>query len=272
MQLFKTTTAQQLFDPVLRRMVVLIALAVRWSRRGMSQVGRVRVPTASTDRTHFRLVLTLQSSSASRTRPAGSSAADLGSERRRIFKQIIVKCVLQLLLIETTQELLQNEEVYQTMPASQLLRLTSVLEDSYTFSKRFNADKELRVALWKVGFMKQLPNLLKQESSSAATLVHILVRMHGDARPAHIGLQTQIRDKLVPLGYDIVSGFLPLDRKPRRETSQLGAPSSARSLPASARSPTPARRRRLPSTARSFTRWRWICCPGSRCRARLQRR
>ncbi|KAJ1025139.1 hypothetical protein NDA16_002645 [Ustilago loliicola] len=134
-----------------------------------------------------------------------------GSERRRAFKQIIVKCVLQLLLIETTHELLQNEEVYRTMPAPQLLRLTGVLENSYLFSKRFNADKDLRVALWKVGFMKQLPNLLKQESSSAATLVHILVRMHGDTRPEHVALQSQIREKLVPLGYDIVGGFLPLE-------------------------------------------------------------
>lgn len=97
------------------------------------------------------------------------------------------------------------------MPAAQLLRLTSVLEDSYDFSKRFNADKELRVALWKVGFMKQLPNLLKQESSSAATLVHILVRMHADSRADHVVLQSQIREKLVPLGYNIVCGFLPLD-------------------------------------------------------------
>ena len=59
--------------------------------------------------------------------------------------------------------------------------------------------------------MKQLPNLLKQESSSAATLVHIPVRMHGDSRPEHVALQSQIREKLVPLGYDIVCGFLPLD-------------------------------------------------------------
>jgi brefeldin A-inhibited guanine nucleotide-exchange protein len=59
--------------------------------------------------------------------------------------------------------------------------------------------------------MKQLPNLLKQESSSAATLVHILVRMHADPRPEHVALQGEIRDKLVPLGYDIVGAFLPLD-------------------------------------------------------------
>ncbi|KAJ1592369.1 hypothetical protein NDA15_000948 [Ustilago hordei] len=59
--------------------------------------------------------------------------------------------------------------------------------------------------------MKQLPNLLKQESSSAATLVHILVRMHGDTRAEHVALQSQIREKLVPLGHDIVCGFLPLE-------------------------------------------------------------
>lgn len=42
------------------------------------------------------------------------------SERRRIFKQIIVKCVLQLLLIETTNELLQNKDVYDTIPPEHL--------------------------------------------------------------------------------------------------------------------------------------------------------
>jgi brefeldin A-inhibited guanine nucleotide-exchange protein len=73
------------------------------------------------------------------------------ADRRRIFKQIIVKCVLQLLLIETTHELLQNEEVYNTIPAKHLLRFMSVLDDSYQFARKFNADKDLRMALWKVG-------------------------------------------------------------------------------------------------------------------------
>lgn len=72
-------------------------------------------------------------------------------ERRRAFKQIIVKCVLQLLLIETTHELLQNDNVYNTIPAVHLLRFMSVLDDSYQFARKFNADKEIRMALWKVG-------------------------------------------------------------------------------------------------------------------------
>ena len=33
--------------------------------------------------------------------------------------------------------------------------------------------------------MKHLPNPLKQESSSASTLVHVLLRMYYDSRPEH---------------------------------------------------------------------------------------
>ena len=73
------------------------------------------------------------------------------NERRRIFRQIIVKCVLQLLLIETTNDLLRNEEVYNTIPPEHLLRLMGVLDHSYQFARMFNDDKELRTGLWKVG-------------------------------------------------------------------------------------------------------------------------
>lgn len=71
--------------------------------------------------------------------------------RRRVFKQIIVKCVLQLFLIETTNDLLRNDAVYQAIPPSQLLRLMGVLDHSYQFARMFNDDKELRTGLWKVG-------------------------------------------------------------------------------------------------------------------------
>lgn len=136
--------------------------------------------------------------------------------RRRIFRQIIVKCVLQLLLIEMTNELLRNDDVYNTIPPDQLLRLMGVLDHSYQFARSFNDDKELRTGLWKVGtrnriyhithvalnvfsgFMKHLPNLLKQESSSAATLVHVLLRMYYDTRPDHFAARPQIADRLLP--------------------------------------------------------------------------
>jgi brefeldin A-inhibited guanine nucleotide-exchange protein len=46
--------------------------------------------------------------------------------------------------------------------------------------------------------MKHLPNLLKQESSSAATLVHVLLRMYHDVRPEHQAARPQIAERLVP--------------------------------------------------------------------------
>lgn len=82
---------------------------------------------------------------------SGNGTRISASERRRIFKQIIVKCVLQLLLIEMTNELLQNDEVYDTIPPEHLLRLMGVLDHSYQFARMFNDDKELRTALWRVG-------------------------------------------------------------------------------------------------------------------------
>ena len=147
--------------------------------------------------------------------PSLSSPEDVmpAQERRQAFKQIIVKCVLQLLLIETSNELLRNTEVYEAVPVPQLLRLTAALEDSYRFSRRFNADRSLRTALWKVGFMKQLPNLLKQESTSASTLVYVYLRMHNDHRPSFATYRREVSDRYLPLAEEIVSVYLPLDNE-----------------------------------------------------------
>lgn len=46
--------------------------------------------------------------------------------------------------------------------------------------------------------MKHLPNLLKQETNSAETLVTVLVQMYYDPRPEHIALRAQVADKLLP--------------------------------------------------------------------------
>ncbi|KAN0064090.1 guanine nucleotide exchange protein for ADP-robosylation factor [Thecaphora frezii] len=232
LQLFRTTTAHQLFDPALR--AEHTATSPSESREGVNGAAAQPLGPFPLDDEHHHgagygnVDAAVQGASSSNVNgngngvPASATASGSGSgnnrptsmtstERRRAFKQIIVKCVLQLLLIETTHELLSNPLIYNTIPAAELLRLTKVLEDSYRFSKRFNADKELRMALWKVGFMKQLPNLLKQESSSAATLVHVLVQMHGDRREGHLQMRAAVRRRLVPLGRDVVEAFLPLD-------------------------------------------------------------
>jgi brefeldin A-inhibited guanine nucleotide-exchange protein len=71
--------------------------------------------------------------------------------RRKEFKQIIVKCVLQLLMIETVSELLANDDVYESMPSEQLLVLMQVLRKSYRFARKFNNNRELRMNLLRIG-------------------------------------------------------------------------------------------------------------------------
>ncbi|TRM68092.1 hypothetical protein BD626DRAFT_480767 [Schizophyllum amplum] len=189
-KLFKTTTPHQLFDESLR--VEIDGLG-----------NGTESPDTSENNGQTILPAPL---SPSTERPRSDPRTTL-ADRRRIFKQIIVKCVLQLLLIETTSDLLRNEDVYSTIPPEHLLRLMGVLDQSYRFARDFNEDKELRTGLWKVGFMRHLPNLLKQESSSAATLIHILTQMYFDPRPEHRKARPQISERLLPLGLGVIEDF-----------------------------------------------------------------
>ncbi|GAA5971918.1 hypothetical protein JCM21900_001320 [Sporobolomyces salmonicolor] len=193
-QLFKTTTAYQLFDPTL-----LLP----------SAEDSASAETAPAN--GFIAPMPLSPSPDQQDAPTTPRKATAPVDRRRIFRQIIVKCVLQLLLIETTHELLQNEGVYTTIPPSELLRLMSALDDSYRFARKFNADKDLRMALWKVGFMRDLPNLLRQESSSAATLVNVLLRMYGDTQPEAVQKRAEVIDVFAPLGLDVLSNYVSLN-------------------------------------------------------------
>lgn len=210
-KLFKTTTPHQLFDERLR-------VEIDEAGEEIPETGTIlRIqPLALNDirrtETNGQTILPAPlTQAAEESKGAKPSAVD----RRRIFRQIIVKCVLQLHLIETTNDLLRNDEVYQAIPPDQLLRLMGVLDQSYQFARMFNEDKELRTGLWKVGkswhaeltvrsidhcigFMKHLPNLLKQESSSASTLVHVLLRMYYDPRPEHQTARPRIADRLMP--------------------------------------------------------------------------
>jgi len=188
-KLFKTTTPHQLFDEALR---VELDGSVSDLNESSEANGEAIIPAP------------LSPSSAEKR---SADAQTNFNDRRRVFKQIIVKCVLQLLLIETTNDLLRNDEVYNTIPPDQLLRFMGVLDHSYQFARLFNEDKELRTGLWKVGFMKHLPNLLKQESSSAATLTHILLRMYYDSRSEHQAARPQVADRLLPLGLGVLQDF-----------------------------------------------------------------
>lgn len=133
--------------------------------------------------------------------------------RRRFFNQIITKCVLQLLMIETVQELFTNDAVYEKIPSGELLRLMAVLKKSYHFAKRFNADRDLRTRLFREGFMKQPPNLLKQESGSASVYVSILFRMYHDTSTDRAASRAETEAALIPLCEDIIASYIELDEE-----------------------------------------------------------
>jgi len=206
-RLFKTTTPHQLFDESLRVEI---------------DNSNIEPPDAAGDSQTIIPALLPPSEETPKVTQNGQNV--LLSDRRRIFKQIIVKCVLQLLLIETTHELLQNQEVYTTIPPEHLLRLMGELDHSYQFARSFNEDKELRTGLWKVGFMKHLPNLLKQESSSAATLVNVLTRMYKDTRPEGQQSKEQVADRLIPLGLGVLEDFNALRTETQAKTIATWTP------------------------------------------------
>ncbi|KAI1499242.1 guanine nucleotide exchange factor for ADP ribosylation factor [Biscogniauxia marginata] len=131
--------------------------------------------------------------------------------RRRFFNRIISRCVLQLLMIETVSELFSNDAVYAQIPSMELLRLMALLKKSFLFARRFNEDKDLRMRLWREGFMKQPPNLLKQESGSAATYIQILFRMFGDTSPSRAESRPEVEKALIPLCKDVIKGYLALE-------------------------------------------------------------
>jgi brefeldin A-inhibited guanine nucleotide-exchange protein len=133
--------------------------------------------------------------------------------RRRYFNQIITKCVLQLLMIETVSELFNNDAVYASIPSHLLLRLMALLKKSYHFAKRFNEDRELRSRLFREGFMRQPPNLLKQESGSASVYVLILLRMYADTSADRAASRHETEAALIPLCQDIVASYIGLDEE-----------------------------------------------------------
>jgi brefeldin A-inhibited guanine nucleotide-exchange protein len=146
-QLFETTTAYSLFNPE-----SMDNLSTDTGRNGFGINGvgsgegdgveqaaadQLAMDEVPRDLENFKLQQDVQ--------PAVTAA------RKREFKQIIVKCVLQLLMIETVSELLASDDVYEAIPSEQLLVLMQVLRKSYQFAHKFNNNRELRMNLLRIG-------------------------------------------------------------------------------------------------------------------------
>uniref|UniRef100_H3AFR8 ARF guanine nucleotide exchange factor 1 n=1 Tax=Latimeria chalumnae TaxID=7897 RepID=H3AFR8_LATCH len=163
-----------------------------------------------------------------------------------LFAALLIKCVVQLELIQTIDNIVffpatskkedaenlaaaqrdaldfdvqidtQDQGMYRYLTSQQLFKLLDCLLESHRFAKAFNSNNEQRTALWKAGFKgKSKPNLLKQETSSLACGLRILFRMYMDENRSNAWEEVQHRMLNVcgeALGY-----FLTLTSESHRE-------------------------------------------------------
>ncbi|OBZ89970.1 Protein transport protein sec72 [Choanephora cucurbitarum] len=151
----------------------------------------------------------------SNTNDTQPSDFGISEERQTNFQQVIIKCVLQLMLIQTVNGLLAKDSVYFAYPASHLMVLMDCLGRSFHFAKRFNANNDLRMALFRFGFMKQLPNLLKQETYSGGCYVSVLMRMYANLENINDrdDKREEIEKILIPLCNEIFTLYAELDQE-----------------------------------------------------------
>lgn len=184
--LFKTTTAEQLFQQGQDESEEAIPTGIK-----TSVFDDAGAPTLADTASIADTVAT--------SGPGTSVSHVVPANKKKEFKALIVKCVLQLLLIEAVSELLnKNNTVYNAMPIKQVFELLALLKDSWLFAKRFNGNRELRIRLWKMGFMKQLPNLLRQEVASASGHVNVLLKLYGDRKLDTAQSRDEINSRLIP--------------------------------------------------------------------------
>ena len=140
---------------------------------------------------------------------------------KKEFQQLISKCVQHLLVLQTLTDTLNTGApyypVYKAVTLDHLLVFVNCFESSFQFAKEFNENMELRNALFKMGFMKQLPNLLKQETASVSSLIVLLIRMYNDTlNETRSSFKPEIEKKLFPLCNDILSTYNSFDPEAKK--------------------------------------------------------
>ncbi|KOX73316.1 Brefeldin A-inhibited guanine nucleotide-exchange protein 2 [Melipona quadrifasciata] len=169
--------------------------------------------------------------------PNKESDLDVITGEADIFSALLIKCVVQLELIQTIDNIVfypatsrkedqenlalaqadmfngksselgvragadqQKEEqgMYYALTTTHLLQLVECLLKSHRFAKSFNSNHEQRNVLWKAGFRGNVkPNLLKQETQSLACALRILFKMYSDE--AHRADWSKVETRLVEM-------------------------------------------------------------------------
>ena len=142
----------------------------------------------------------------------GTIKNDLIRKRLSVKNTIVVKCVLQLMIIELLSELFDNEQFRnnEKITTEQMLRIVGMLEKSYTFSRDFNDDIGLRTRLVEAEVVDKIPNLLKQESSSAAVLVAVIFKLYFQTEDDKKN-NVKLMDKAMEYCVDIIQRYVSFD-------------------------------------------------------------
>lgn len=137
---------------------------------------------------------------------------------------IVIKCVLQLHMIQTVSELFDNEKFCEAIPVEDMLKLAGLVYASYEFARDFNENYDLRVKLWNSGVMSKLPNLLKQETSAVGVYISIAFRLYCDEKKAGGDTKQAIAKRLVPLSVGLVTRYVEFDAKEQARSVQSWTP------------------------------------------------
>ncbi|XP_026283039.1 brefeldin A-inhibited guanine nucleotide-exchange protein 1 isoform X2 [Frankliniella occidentalis] len=177
----------------------------------------------------------------------------VSSPENKLFSGLLIKCIVQLELIQTIDNIVfypstsrkedqenlalaqadlmhseaplsssivseQTEELgmYCHLSSKHLLLLTDCLLQSHRFAKAFNSNHEQRNLLWKAGFKGSVkPNLLKQETQSLACVLRILFKMYSDENRREAW--PQIQERLIEVCREALEYFLCLQSESHRD-------------------------------------------------------
>ncbi|CAL9737148.1 protein transport protein Sec7p [Monosporozyma servazzii] len=131
-----------------------------------------------------------------------------------IKNTIVVKCILQLLMIELVSDLYEDESFEQNIPYIESIKLTTLLEKSYEFAHDFNNDIGLRTRLMESHVVNNIPNLLKQETSAAAVLIDLMFKLYLNDDDK----KTELLERLVKICVGVVKSYILLDDRTMERT------------------------------------------------------
>ncbi|EPY53175.1 Sec7 domain-containing protein [Schizosaccharomyces cryophilus OY26] len=142
-----------------------------------------------------------------------SNLTKQGKSKKQQLKNIVVKCTLQLLMINCLWELTHFDNILSDIPKEKALILLDLLSESWKFAESFNSDIEIRAKILSSGIVDHMPNLLSQEASCAKLFLFISfqsiasLRRYGDNEPDFEKFSNAFQQKISDASKLIIRGF-----------------------------------------------------------------